>query len=91
MCLGYKSFETLGKGEIVHNEQFLLFPVFSTRFHNFLQFTSNLKLLSVNSFSLESLKLIVWERVNPSKTKYPGLFQIKKYADDKFQKLIVPR
>ena len=27
MCLQYKSFEnTVGKGEIAHNEQFLLFP-----------------------------------------------------------------
>ena len=28
MCLQYKSFEnTVGKGEIAHNEQFLLFPL----------------------------------------------------------------
>ena len=36
MCLQYNSFEnTVGKGEIARNEQFLLFPVFSTRFNNF--------------------------------------------------------
>ena len=32
MPLGNKPFEnTVGKGEIARNEQFLLFPVFSTR------------------------------------------------------------
>ena len=32
-CLQYKSFEnTMGKGEIAHNEQFLLFPQFSLPF-----------------------------------------------------------
>ena len=32
-CLQYRSLEnTGGKGEIAHNEQFLLFPVCSTRF-----------------------------------------------------------
>ena len=32
-CLQYQSFEnTVGKGEIARNEQFLLFPVFSTHF-----------------------------------------------------------
>ena len=42
---GNKPFEnTMGKGEIAHNEQFLLFPVFSTRLDNFLPFSSNLKL-----------------------------------------------
>ena len=45
-CLQYKSFEnTAGKGEIVRNEQFLLFPtVFSTHLESFLPFSSNLKL-----------------------------------------------
>ena len=51
--LGNKPFEnTVGKGEIACNEQFLLFPVFSTHLDNFLPFLSNLKLLSANSFSL---------------------------------------
>ena len=31
-------------GEIARNKQFLLFPAFSIRFENFLQFLSNLKL-----------------------------------------------
>ena len=55
--LQYNTFEnTVGKGEIARNEQFLLFPVFSTRFNNLLSFPSNLKLLSANSFSLEESK-----------------------------------
>ena len=42
MCLQCKSFEnTVGKGEIARNEQFLLFPVFSTCLENFLPFSSN--------------------------------------------------
>ena len=47
----------MGKGEIARNEQFLLFPtVFSTHIENFLSFSSNLKLSSENSFSLEESK-----------------------------------
>ena len=59
MPMGNKPFEnTGGKGEIAHNEQFLLFPpVFSTRLDNFLPFSSNLKLTSANSFSLEESKI----------------------------------
>ena len=45
------------KGEIAHNEQFLLFPVFSTRLDNFLPFSSNLKMSSANSFILEESKI----------------------------------
>ena len=48
---------TVGKGEIALNEQYLLFPVFSTRFENFLSFSSSLKLSSANSFSLEESKI----------------------------------
>ena len=53
------SFEnTVGKGEIANNEQFLLFPtVFSTGLENFLPFSSNLKLSAANSFSLEGAKI----------------------------------
>ena len=42
--LGKKSFEnTVGKGEIARNEQFLLFPtVFYIRLANFVPFSSNL-------------------------------------------------
>ena len=53
-----KSFEnTEGKGEIARNEQFLLFPVFSTHLENFLPFLSNLKLSSANPLSLEESKI----------------------------------
>ena len=58
MCQQYKSYEnTVGKGEIARNEQLLHFPVFSTPLKNFLPFSSNLKLLSANSFSLEESKI----------------------------------
>ena len=53
MCKQYKFFNnTAGKGEIARNKQFLLFPVFSTSFEIFLPFSSNLKVLPTNSFSL---------------------------------------
>ena len=69
MCLQYKLFEnTVGKGEIARNEQFLLFlqcfqPILRPFFH-FLPFSSNLKLSSANSFSLEESKIYHWERVD---------------------------
>ena len=58
-CLQYKSFEnTVGKGEIACNGQSLLFPqLFSTCLENCLPFSSNLKLLAANSFSLEGNKI----------------------------------
>ena len=63
-CLQHKSFEnTVEKGEIACNKQLLLFLVFSTFFKNFLQFSSNLKLLQTLSV-WKSLKFVVWERVN---------------------------
>ena len=43
--------------------------MFSTRFETFLPFSSNLKLSSVSSFTLESLKFVVWERVNLDRTE----------------------
>ena len=59
MPLGNKPFEnTVGKGEIARNEQFLLFPqCFLPIWNNFLPFSSNLKLSSANSFSLEESKI----------------------------------
>ena len=58
-ALGNKPFEnTVGKGEMARNEQFLLFPqCFSTNLDNFLPFSSNLKLSTANSFSLEESKI----------------------------------
>ena len=60
------SFEnTVGKGEIAHYEQFLLFSqCFLPVLDNFLPFSSNLNMSSANSFSLEESKIVVWERVN---------------------------
>ena len=59
MGLQYKSFEnTVGRGEIVCNKQFLLFPqCFLLIWRLFLQFSSNLKLSSANSFGLEEFKI----------------------------------
>ena len=58
-CLQYKSFKnTAGKGEIARNEQFLLFPqCFLPVWRAFLPFSTNLKLSSANSFSLEESKI----------------------------------
>ena len=57
-CLLDKSFEnTPGEGEIAHYEQFLLFAVFSTCLESFLPFSTNLKLSSANSLSLEESKI----------------------------------
>ena len=84
--LQVKSFKnTVGKGEIAHNEEFLLFPQFSTHFENFLQFSSNLKLSFANSLSLVESKIYCLGKVskkqsnnvNPVAHTYSvfGLFQ----------------
>ena len=65
-CLQYKTFEnTVGKGETVRNEQFLLFPqcflsVWRTFFHFNQIWNCRLQTLSV----WKSLKFVMWERVN---------------------------
>ena len=65
-CLQYKSFEnTVGKGEIALNEQFLLFPQcflpIGRTFSHFHQiWNCRLQILSV----WKNLKFVVWERVN---------------------------
>ena len=41
----------------LREEQFILFPVFSTLLKNFLPYSSNLKLSSANTFSLERTKI----------------------------------
>ena len=66
-CLQYKSFEnTVGKGEIARNEQFLLFPQcflpFRKTCSHFHQ-SWNCRLLSL--WVWKSLKCVVWERVKP--------------------------
>ena len=57
--LQYKSFEnTVGKGEIARNEQFLLFPqCFLPVWRTCSHFHEILKLLSATSFSLEESKI----------------------------------
>ena len=59
MCLQDRSYEnSVGKGEIACKKQFLLFStVVSTLLKSFLQLSSNLKLSSANSFSLEESKI----------------------------------
>ena len=55
-CLQIKPSEnTVGKGEIARNEQFLLFP--QCFLSHFGEFSSNVKLSSANSFSFEGLKI----------------------------------
>ena len=58
-CSQYKSFEnTVGKGEIARNEQFLLFPqCFLPDWITFCHFHYNLQLSSANSFNLEKSKI----------------------------------
>ena len=57
MCLQCKSFEnSVEKGEIARNEQFLLFSVFSTPLKNFMPFSAKLKLSSANLLNLEASK-----------------------------------
>ena len=54
LCVcGTSLLKTVGIEEIVRNKQFLLFQVSPTHFENFLPFSSNLKLSSANSFSLD--------------------------------------
>ena len=64
MCLQYKSFEsTVGKGEIAHNEQFLLFTQLSQKtFGKFLPFSSNSKLSFANPFILREFKICHLEK-----------------------------
>ena len=59
MYLQDKSIEnTVGKGEIARNKQFLLFPqCFLAILENFPSFSSNLKLSSANSFNMEESKI----------------------------------
>ena len=62
-CLHCKAFEnTVGKGEIAPNEQFLLFPQCFLFVLRTLPFSANLKLSSANSFSLEESKICFFEK-----------------------------
>ena len=58
MCLQCDYFEnTVGKGEIARNEQFLFFPQRFLPFKIFLPVSLNLKLSSANCFILEESKI----------------------------------
>ena len=65
-CLQYKSFEnTVGKGEIARNEQFLLFPqCFLPAWRTFRHFNEirNYRLQPLSVW--KSRKFVIWERVN---------------------------
>ena len=63
-CSQNNSFENIvGKGEIDPK-------VFSTHFENFLPFSSNLKLLSATSFSLEESKICCLGKGQPFTAQY---------------------
>ena len=63
--LQFKPLEnTAGKGEIAHNEQFLLFQrCFLSFRRTFQPFSPNLKLSSANSAVRKSLNFVVWEKL----------------------------
>ena len=59
---GKKPFEnTVGQGEIARNNNFSFFRSVFYSLDNFMPFSSNLKLSSANSFSLEESK--IWRLV----------------------------
>ena len=62
--LHYKSFEhTMGKGEIVRNEQFPLFPQYFLPVWRTFCHSHEVKNCRLQSLSVwNSLKLVVWER-----------------------------
>ena len=81
MCLRYKSFEnTAGKGEIARNEQFLLFPVFSTLLENFLPFSSNLKLSPANSFCLEESENVSFGKELKCRLQFVSIWTNQKFC-----------
>ena len=63
-CLQYKSFEnTVRKGEIARNEQFLLFPQYLLSiWRTFMPFSPNLKSSSANSFRSKESKICRLEK-----------------------------
>ena len=70
MCLYYNTSEnTVGKGEIAHNEQFLLFPqCFLPSWRAFCHFhqIKNCRLQTLSVW--KSCKFVVWERVKDKST-----------------------
>ena len=85
-CLQNKSFEnTEGKEEIACNEQFLLFPAFSTCLENFLPFSSTSELSFANSFSLEESKYVVWERFKILSSYSRALAPVFRFSPNHFK------
>ena len=81
MCLHYKSFEkTVGKGEIARFSPFR--TLFSTHLENFLPFSSNLKVLSANSFRLEEFEICRLGKDEPFIRQQN--FSINSFPNDKF-------
>ena len=78
--------KTLGKREIAHNEQFLLFPQCFLPFRRTFCYyqkekKEKMKLSSATSFKL-SLKFVVWERVNSLPNhKIVDLSKLKAFAN----------
>ena len=84
-CLLYKSFEnTVEKGEIAYNEQFLLFPrwflpVWKTVCHFY-----QIRICRLQTVSLEAAKTCRLERVNSlPNDKFLDWSKLKAFADDK--------
>ena len=81
-CLEYKWFEnSVGKGEIARNEQFLFFPQgFLSFLEKFPPLSSDIKLWSANSFNLEESKICWLEKgcINLSQTSNFRLSQTEK-------------
>ena len=65
MCLQFEAFEnTVGKGEIARDEQFLLFPqFFEPVWRTFCDFHQTSELSSATLSFWNSRKLVIWERV----------------------------
>ena len=58
--------KTLGKREIAHNEQFLLFPKCFPPFWRIFCHFNQIQNYHLQTLSFwKSLKFVVWERVNP--------------------------
>ena len=63
VCWKFFFENTVGKGEIAHNKQFLIFPQCFLPFsRTFCNFSSNLKLSSATLSVWKNLKFVVWER-----------------------------
>ena len=83
-CLQYKSFENIvGKQEIAHSEQFLLFPeCFQPLWRTFCNFHPIRNCLLQICPVWKSLKFVIWERVKKKLYKYVR----KKYFENNMGK-----